>query len=117
MAKKRDRDKPEKKKHKRKHPDKTKTVGAKPATPGGTTEKLKEKSTQSGQDALDAAPGSMAEAQAAQTEAAVYSTGPGAVVAYNYQREGTYAEDYAQQQQVQPVQVVGATPSAAALGT
>ena len=60
------------------------------------TEDLKAKSTQSGPEAMAAVPGSMAEA----TDAAVYSTGPGAVVAYDYQRTGTYADEYAAQQAV-----------------
>ena len=85
MAKKK---KAEKKKAPAKKPEKT------------ATENLKEKSTQSGPASMDAVPGSMAQAQAGTTSAAVYSTGPGDVVAYDYQRTGTYADTYNQQQSV-----------------
>lgn len=101
-----DRDKHPKRKHDR--DPKPKPGGG--GTPGKTvTEQLKEKSTQSGQDAMNAAPMSYQEA----TEAALYSTGPGEVVSYDYQRTGTYADEYNAQQQVE---VQGQTLSGAGQG-
>lgn len=71
-----------------------KKPGKKPG--GSTTEDIKAMSTQSGQDALNATPGQRP-AEPANAEA-VYTTGPGQAVEYNYTRQGTYSEDYARQQ-------------------
>ena len=74
------------------------------------TESLKAKSTQTGDQAMNAVPGGFP-AEPANAEA-VYTTGPGQAVEYNYVRQGTYAEDYAQQQ-VQQVPVQGLTVTGA----
>jgi len=75
-----------------------------PAPPTTTTEKLKESSKQSGTDAMSATPGLyLADPANAQ---AVFTTGPGQAVEYNYVRvDGTGAEQYAlaQSQQSAPV--------------
>ena len=68
--------------------------GSKP--PGAVTDEMKAMSTQSSQDALNATPGQRP-AEPANAEA-VYTTGPGQAVEYNYTRLGTYSEDYAAQQ-------------------
>jgi hypothetical protein len=74
--------------------------GPQPAPkPKSVTESLKEHSTQTGDQAMAAAPSSYP-AEPANAEA-VYTTGPGQAVEYNYTRQGTYAEDYAQQQSQQ----------------
>lgn len=87
----------------RKKKTKGKPPNKKPAPPPQTvTEKLKEKSTQSGDQAMAATPDTRP-AEPADADA-VYTTGPGQVVAYDYQRQGTYAEDYAQQQSQVSVQ-------------
>jgi len=75
-----------------------------PAQPGTVTEQLKAKSTQSGEAAMNAVPGSYP-AEPANAEA-VYTTGPGQAVEYNYTRQGTYADQYATEQQAQ-LQAVG----------
>lgn len=98
MAKHKKAPKPKKKPEPKPKPEPKKT----------TNEELKDKSTQSGPAAMNATPGSMAEAQGS-TAAAVYSTGPGDVVAYDYQRTGTYADAYNEQQSVD---VSGGAPSA-----
>jgi hypothetical protein len=67
-----------------------------PAQPGTITEQLKAKSTQSGDQAMNAVPNSYP-AEPANAEA-VYTTGPGQAVEYNYTRQGTYADQYAEQQ-------------------
>lgn len=67
-----------------------------PAGGGPVTERIKEQSHQTGQDALNATPGQRP-AEPANAEA-VYTTGPGQAVEYNYTRQGTYSEDYARQQ-------------------
>ncbi len=86
--------------------------------PGTVTESLKAKSHQTDEQAMKAAPG-LYPAEPANAEA-VYTTGPGQAVEYNYARQGTYAEDYAAQQTVKvqgdPVTGTGAagfTPGAA----
>jgi len=66
--------------------------------PGTVTESLKATSHQTDDQAMRAAPG-LYPAEPANAEA-VYTTGPGQAVEYNYVRQGTYAEDYAQQQTV-----------------
>ena len=85
--------------------------------PGTVTESLKAKSHQTDEQAMKAAPG-LYPAEPANADA-VYTTGPGQAVEYNYVRQGTYAEDYAQQQTVKvqgdPVTGTGAagyTPQA-----
>ena len=75
-----------------------------PASPATVTEQLKAKSTQSGEQAMNAVPGSYP-AEPANAEA-VYTTGPGQAVEYNYTRQGTYADQYASEQQAQ-LQAVG----------
>lgn len=82
------------KKHKKPPKKPPKPPGTPP--PGSVTESLKGKSTQSGDDAMNATPESYP-AEPANAEA-VYTTGPGQAVEYNYTRQGTYSEDYAQQQ-------------------
>jgi len=75
-----------------------------PAPPTTTTEKLKESSKQSGTDAMTATPG-LYPADPANAQA-VFTTGPGQAVEYNYVRvDGTGAEQYAlaQSQQSAPV--------------
>jgi len=75
-----------------------------PAPPTTTTEKLKESSKQSGTDAMSATPG-LYPADPANAQA-VFTTGPGQAVEYNYVRvDGTGAEQYAlaQSQQSAPV--------------
>ena len=100
MTRREKRDPDPKPKHKDHDPKKKPKPKKKP--PGGGTgggpvsESLKAKSTQSGQDAMGAVPGSYP-AEPANAEA-VYTTGPGQAVEYNYTRLGTYSEDYAQQQ-------------------
>jgi hypothetical protein len=74
----------------------------KPATPT-VTEQLKATSTQTGDQAMAATPSSYP-AEPANAEA-VYTTGPGQAVEYNYTRQGTYADEYATQQS--QVQVAG----------
>lgn len=56
----------------------------KPKGGGTVTEALKAKSTQSGQDAMNATPGGYPQDPA--NADAVYTTGPGEVVSYNYVR-------------------------------
>ena len=102
-GRKRPKKEPKPKRHKKPPEPKPKPEPAKT-----TNEELKDKSTQSGPAAMNATPGSMAEAQGS-TAAAVYSTGPGDVVAYDYERTGTYADAYNEQQQVD---VSGGAPSA-----
>lgn len=75
-----------------------------PAPPTTTTEKLKASSKQSGTDAMSATPG-LYPADPANAQA-VFTTGPGQAVEYNYVRvDGTGAEQYAlaQSQQSAPV--------------
>ena len=75
-----------------------------PPTTTTTTEKLKESSKQSGTDAMSATPG-LYPADPANAQA-VFTTGPGQAVEYNYVRvDGTGAEQYAlaQSQQSAPV--------------
>lgn len=75
-----------------------------PAPPTTTTEKLKAASKQSGMDAMNATPG-LYPADPANAQA-VFTTGPGQAVEYNYVRvDGTGAEEYAlaQSQQSAPV--------------
>lgn len=86
------------KKEKKKAKPKKKKEDKTPKPEKTATEHLKEKSNQSGPDAMAATPTTMPDQ--ALTSAAVYSTGPGEVVAYDYQRTGTYADDYNQQQAV-----------------
>jgi hypothetical protein len=74
--------------------------------PGTVTESLKAMSHQTDDQAMRAAPG-LYPAEPANAEA-VYTTGPGQAVEYNYVRQGTYAEDYANQQ---TVRVQGDTPT------
>jgi len=74
-----------------------------PAAPQTVTEQLKAKSTQSGEAAMNAVPGSYP-AEPANAEA-VYTTGPGQAVEYNYTRQGTYADQYASEQQAQQAAV------------
>lgn len=91
----RDRDRP---KHKNAHhhdKDHKPKGGGPGGTPGTVTEDIKMQSTQTSQDALNATPASRPDPANAD---AVYTTGPGQAVEYNYQRLGTYSEDYAQQQ-------------------
>lgn len=65
-----------------------------------TTESLKEHSTQSGPAAMAQTPTTMPSADTNPDQApGVYSTGPGEVVVYNYQRQGQYADEYAAQQE------------------
>lgn len=73
-----------------------KSSGTPASAPGTVTESLKAKSTQSGDAAMNAVPNSTP-AEPANAEA-VYTTGPGQAIEYNYTRLGTYSEDYAQQQ-------------------
>jgi hypothetical protein len=80
------------KKHKKKKPPPKKTP---PPAPKTVTEQLKETSTQSGQEAMDATPTRMGNPD---DEAAIYSTGPGEVVVYGYDRQGQGAGEYALQQ-------------------
>lgn len=81
--------------------DKDKAKHHQPKPPGKTTtEKLKEHSTQSGADAMAATPTTMPSAMTDPDQApGVYSTGPGEVVVYGYERQGQYADEYAQQQE------------------
>lgn len=90
-----DHDKPKPKKHPKPPPP----IGLPPAPTKHetTTEQLRGKSTQTGEDAMNAAPTSMPEEA---TQAALYSTGPGEVVSYDYQRTPTYADEYNAQQHV-----------------
>jgi hypothetical protein len=92
------------KKHKKPKPKPKPTPN--PVDNGPVTESLKAKSTQTGDQAMNATP-SAYPAEPANAEA-VYTTGPGQAVEYNYTRQGTYAEDYAQQQ-MQQVPVQGMT--------
>ena len=113
MARRRDRDRREDhdaddRKHKRKKPKPKpkhhKPPPKTPAPPTTTTEKLKESSKQSGPDAMAATPG-FYPADPANAQA-VFTTGPGQAVEYNYVRvDGTGAEQYAlaQSQQSAPV--------------
>lgn len=83
-------------------------------TPGSVTESLKALSKQSGQQAMNATPGGYP-ADPANADA-VYTTGPGEVVSYNYVRvDGT--GDYAPQQSSYTAPVAGhgqvLTPAAA----
>lgn len=87
----------DKRKRKDKHPP-AKDTGKGEST-GSLTEHLKGKSTQSGADAMAATPGMYP--PDSPNDPAVYTTGPGTVVAYNYDRQGTYAEEYAIQQSQQ----------------
>ena len=68
-------------------------------SPGPVTESLKAKSTQTGDQAMNAVPNSFP-AEPANAEA-VYTTGPGQAVEYNYTRQGTYADQYATEAQAQ----------------
>jgi len=75
-----------------------------PKPPVTTTERLKENSKQSGPDSMNAAPGHYPADPA--NEQAVFTTGPGEAVEYNYVRiDGTGAEEYAlaQSEQSAPV--------------
>lgn len=108
------RDKRKGRKPKPKKPPKGKKPPPQQQQPS-TTESLKELSTQSGPEAMAQTP---TQTPAEATAAAVYSTGPGSVVAYQYERTGTYADVYNQQQAttVQGENVVSAQPTAAAMG-
>ena len=90
----RDKDKKPSHHHHDKDHKPPKPPGKKP--PGQTTDEIKAMSTQTSQDALNATPGQHP-AEPANAEA-VYTTGPGQAVEYNYTRQGTYSEDYARQQ-------------------
>lgn len=85
---------------KKKKDDDDKKKGKKPPSGGGppqtVNESLKAKSTQTGDQAMNAVPNSFP-AEPANAEA-VYTTGPGQAVEYNYKRLGTYADEYAEQQ-------------------
>ena len=74
-----------------------------------TTERLKEHSTQSGPQAMAQTPATMPASQNPDTAPGVYSTGPGEVVVYGYDRQGQYADEYAQQQESYNVAGPGTT--------
>jgi hypothetical protein len=88
-----------------------------PPPPKTTTERLKESSKQSGPDSMQAAPG-FYPVDPANAEA-VFTTGPGQAVEYNYVRvDGTGAEEYAlaqseQSAPVPPIAGAGQIPGAA----
>jgi hypothetical protein len=90
-------------------PRRRKPKGRKPK--GGATARIKEQTSQvvTGKAPMAAAPGQRPPDYP--NDAAVYTTGPGQAVEYHYHREGTYADEYAQQADLQQFQTRERAPN------
>lgn len=88
-------------KDKRQAKDKKQDKGKGGNGDGSQTEKIKKSTTQGECPVITQSPTAAAMAGAPDADAfddAVYSTGPGEAVMYQYSRQGTYADEFASQQ-------------------